>query len=116
MKKAKDYAVEYRANPTEENLRNIVSAFIEEINELRDIRKAGDNAAVLSILDEQDRKWRAFARRIDGVRPDGFAEVVKLVHPGVYAVWRPEPREPISQAGKTLVSLAILGQMFREQG
>lgn len=88
MKKAKEYAAEFEADPTRETLRGIAHAFMVEVKEIIATRNARSNSALLSILDEQDRKWRAFARRIEGVRPDGFERLVKEVFPEVHVVWR----------------------------
>ena len=88
MKRAKEYAAEFEADPTMETMRGIAHAFMVEGKEIIAMRNAESNSAVLSILDEQDRKWQAFARRVEGVRPDGFERLVKKVFPAVHVVWR----------------------------
>ena len=93
--KAKEYAAQFEANPTLEEVFAIGKQFILETGEIMETRHAKSNAAVFSILDEQDRKWRAFARILDGmtgipggVRPDGFAMLTLLVMPAVYYYWQ----------------------------
>jgi len=120
MKKAKDYARQFEQNPSTETLREIAESFMQEINEIAQMRHAKGNDAYFAILDEQDRKWRAFARCIDGIKEDGFERLVEKVHPEVHAVWRPMPKQPrqfdeLSPAGKALVSLAVLGSMWRDK-
>lgn len=114
MKKAKAYAAEFEADPSTETLRGIAKAFLKEIGELRDARRAETNAAMLAILDEQDRKWRAFARRAEDVKPNGFAELVKLAEPELHATWRHEPQRELSPAAKALIAFATLGQLYRK--
>ena len=93
--KAKEYAAQFEANPTLEEICAIGKQFILETGDIVKARNARSNAAVLSVLDEQDRKWRALARILDGmigipggVKPDGFAMLVKLVMPVVYDLWQ----------------------------
>ena len=114
MKKAKEYAKQFQDDPSSETLESILTDFFYEIEELKRVRHARTSAALFAILDEQDRKWRAFARRVEGIKEDGFECVVKELVPQVYASWRPDPR-PTNQARETLISLAILGQMWRDR-
>lgn len=74
--KAKEYAQQYNAAQTEEQkkeaIRKIITSFVNEVKELAKVRKAVSNAAIASIVKEQDDKWRAFARQVEGIDPDGF--------------------------------------------
>jgi hypothetical protein len=90
MKKAKDYAADFKANPTDKNLVSIAQEFVQEINELAETRHVNSNEAMFSIFDEQDRKWRAFARLVGSniIRPDGFEELMKRHFPEVHLFWR----------------------------
>lgn len=88
MKKAAEYAAEFKTSPTEQTLFDIAQAFVDEVKELVEMRNAKSNEACVSILDEQDRKWKAFSRRIDGIEPDGFVGLIKLASPVLYAYWR----------------------------
>ena len=89
MKKAKDYAAEYLAEPTDKVLGEIAVQFLEEIPELIKARKVSTSSGHLAILEEQDRKWRAFARRLEGIiKPDGFEMLFKAKCPEAYVLWR----------------------------
>ena len=86
MKKAKEYAADFNAGPTVENLQIIASAFFAEIAELAEQRGTGSDA-MLGILNEQERKWKAFARRTD-VSEDGFNLLFKKLHFDAWVLWK----------------------------
>ena len=88
MKKAKQYAALYNQTPTNETITTIAESFLREIGELQDMRNAQSIQSVNSILDEQDRKWKAFARLADGVKPEGFAMIVKETAPFIWHMWK----------------------------
>ena len=90
MKKAKEYAAEFKANPTDEHLVTIVRAFMLEVKEIAEMRHARSNESFISIFDEQDRKWKAFARAVGGniIRLEGFEQSVKAYFPTIHAFWR----------------------------
>ena len=96
MKKAEEYAGEYNANPTNETLLVIAQSFVREVSELAKTRGAKSHSARAAILDEQDRKWKAFARRTVGINPDGFVELIKDQFQEMYVLWR----GPLSQAAR----------------
>lgn len=92
MKRAKEYAAQYRDEPTDEVLAKIAVSFLVEIAELAEMRHLGKrpgHRAMVAILDEQDRKWRAFAENFpDIVRPNGFELLCKDKIPEAYVLWR----------------------------
>lgn len=89
MKKAKEYAAEYRANPTDKVLAKIAVQFLREIPELIKARRVSTPAGHIAILEEQDRKWKAFARHFENIiRPDGFEMLFKDKFPEAHALWR----------------------------
>lgn len=89
MKKAKEYAAELRASPTDKTLAEIASQFFGEVLELKNTRSASSSSAYIAILDEQDRKWQAFARHFEGIiKPNGFEMLVKDKSPELYVLWR----------------------------
>lgn len=84
--KAKEYADLYRANPGHEAMAQIASSYLIEIGTIAEMRHATSDAAMMSIFDEQDQKWRAMARNL-GVAPDGFRLIMEAVMPEIYAQW-----------------------------
>ena len=88
--KASDYFDQLLdAEDPNEALHQICNAFFNEINTLIKIRHAQTNAAVFSIFDEQDRKWRAFARMTEGIiREDGFCTLLRELYPVPYKAWK----------------------------
>jgi len=93
MKKAKDYIVEFNANPTGEVLVSIANSFIAEIEEIAEMRHAKSNEAMIAIIIEQDRKWKAFARGIDDIKSDGFENLVKKFFPPIWDAWKGPMKE-----------------------
>lgn len=95
MKKARDYADSFKADPTDKALVVIAQEFVREIEELAKARHVSSNEAMFSIFDEQDRKWKAFARLVGGdiIRPDGFEELMKAHFPEVHLYWRGPARD-----------------------
>jgi hypothetical protein len=91
MKRAKEYAKMFIDNPTNEFdvLSDIITSFIGEIYELMSIRNAKSNDALLSILDEQERKWKSFANKV-GINPEGFSMAILACMPEVFPLWKPE--------------------------
>ena len=99
-----------------------MGSFLKEIDEIAKMRHAKRNEAYLSILDEQERKWKAFARQFEDIREDGFENAVEDLFPEVYEVWRGPPQSPqsrqdgeLSRARTTLVTLAMLGSAQRRR-
>lgn len=91
MKRAKEYAKQYRDEPTDKVLAKIAVAFLAEIAELAETRlgRHPSHGAVTAIFDEQDRKWRAFAENFPGIiRPDGFELLLKKREPEAYLLWQ----------------------------
>ncbi len=46
-----------------------------------------ERAVVCAALNEQDRLWREFAKRVPGAAPDGFARMIQLKMPGIFQTW-----------------------------
>jgi len=92
--KAKDYAKQFNeAQDKTESLHQIADAFFDEINTLIRVRRAQTNAACFSIFDEQERKWRAFARLTDGeIKEDGFCILLQEFFPQPFAMWKVQRR------------------------
>lgn len=76
MKKAKEYYLELKpvlnSGPDGEIQKKISSIVIDLVSEMKDImdmRKARSNAAMIAIIEEQNRKWNAivYRSRIDGL-------------------------------------------------
>lgn len=81
--KAKEYIEKYKdritGGITNESLNAMFKEFTNECNEEVAKRNIKRDSAVLSILDEFDKKWKAVARGIENVNPDGF-----------YLIWKDE--------------------------
>lgn len=88
MKKAKEYADMYNENPSAQMCKTIVVEFLNEVKEIMGKRHTHGNEALFSVLDEQDRKWRAFARLVPDIKPSGFEGMMKLHMADVYLWWR----------------------------
>ena len=89
--KAKDYAKQFNESPSVETLSNIAHAFIIECQTIGEVRHVQSESAMLAILNEQDLKWKAFARMIDGVRPDGFEKMIRELMPDIWYTWKARP-------------------------
>jgi hypothetical protein len=81
--KAKDYADKYNANPAPEALGQIFMDFLGEIGTIARARNTTSDEGVLAIVDEQDRKWRAFARMTD-LPESGFMALLELDMPEIH--------------------------------
>lgn len=87
--KAKEYAEHYQGDPGTDALIAIANAFAVEVKSIAEQRHATSDGALIAILDEQDRKWRAFARIVGAeVREDGFEGYIRITMPTVYARWQ----------------------------
>jgi hypothetical protein len=88
--KAKDYAKRYRESEIDKDLEisGIALDFLQEIFTLVDARHAKTDSAISAIMDEQDNKWKAFARELpEVIIPNGFAYLVKAKMPDMYDAW-----------------------------
>jgi hypothetical protein len=81
--KAKDYAAKYNANPTPEALGEVFMDFLDEIATISKARNTTSDEGVLAIVDEQDRKWRAFAR-LTNLPESGFMALLELETPEIW--------------------------------
>ena len=79
--RAKDMAAFFDADPTPETLVKIACAMDAETSEILKERGIKNDASFLSLLKEQDNKWKAFARRCPDVNPLAFRLVIKKLHP-----------------------------------
>lgn len=93
--KAKDYAEEYLKYPSIATLRAIMNDFLEENVTLAEERKVSTDAGMFAIFNEQDQKWRAFARIVNkcvGIEPqpaeEGFSNLLKELDPALYNAWQ----------------------------
>jgi len=79
MKKAKEYAEQYRlAKDKQVELTEIFIEFVVEIEELSKARNIQTDEALSSIIKELSQKWRSFARKADdGISEDGFIDLLK---------------------------------------
>ena len=84
MKKATEYAKMYNEDPSAVRRKAILMGFLDEVKEIMGARHSTSNETLFSVLDEQDRKWRAFARLALDIKPDGFEGIVKLHRADVY--------------------------------
>lgn len=85
--KAREYAEQYKSNPGTDSLIAIAEAFAVEVKTIGERRHVACDDAVIAILNEQDRKWKAFARLV-GVRDDGFEGFIRITMPKIYMAWR----------------------------
>lgn len=80
--KARDYAAQYKENPTGEQAATIAIAMCQEVKEIAEKRRVHSNAAIIAVLKEQIKKWQAFARLVDDpksnivVEPDGLKKFI----------------------------------------
>jgi hypothetical protein len=66
MKKAKEYAEELlRNNLNNESISSLLISLANEVKEIAETRHAKSNGAFVSIMKEQDLKWRAIARIVE---------------------------------------------------
>jgi len=95
--KARAYFELYKSNPSDELLARICQDIIIESKALIEQRYARTNAAMFSILEETDGKWRAFARLCDSINGcvnlDGLQEIIKLKLPETYVCWMDYKRQ-----------------------
>ena len=87
MQKAKDYIKQWTENPTKETLVDIMTLFIAEIIELSEMRKSNTDSTMISILDEQNRKWKSFTGKVKGISINGFHDYIRVKMPEVYTSW-----------------------------
>ena len=87
MKKATEYADQYKANPTIQTLTEIIKQMVFEIKEIGEMRHAKSDESFLSIFNEQQKKWQAFISLVgdSNIRPDGFDRFCQKYLPEVYA-------------------------------
>lgn len=93
MRKVKDMAREYNEADDEETKFEVVAraaaeiagSEVVEIARQRNIQKP---AAFNALLNEQQKRWKAFASRCPGVNPDGFDYALQKCHPGPYSLWK----------------------------
>lgn len=88
--KAKDYAKQYQQSPGTEGLWKVLKSIIEEIPELIKQRNAKTDAALFSLLDEQERKWKAFINCVGLVEENyaAFDAVIQEYMPLAYVPWK----------------------------
>lgn len=71
--------------------KELVCELVIETGEIAKLRHAKSNPAMLSILREQDQKWKAFARKASTpeqeIIQDGFRKAICQFMPSVYEAW-----------------------------
>lgn len=88
--KAKEYLEEYLKDtrPENERLADVVIKFAQEIKTIGDARHARSEDSFVSIVKEQDDKWKAFVRKTipgkDGALDGSFMNCLKVMMPGVW--------------------------------
>lgn len=87
MKRAKEYAAELEASPTEGTLEEILLGFWKEVLDLTNSRGVKTDAGAISILEEQHNKWKAFSR-LTGLADDGFMRAVEVISPELAEQWK----------------------------
>ena len=92
--KAKEYAARYRELVSEGSdeypASTIVKQMIREVGLLQEVRSSQSNSAMLTILQEQERKWQSLCRIVgeESLRSDGFREVIRTCFPSyVMQLW-----------------------------
>jgi hypothetical protein len=76
--KAKDMAETFKANPTLDTVRDLVTDCILETKTIAEARKIQSDQALRAIIQEVDDKWRALARLCPEIKPDGFKTALHL--------------------------------------
>lgn len=82
--KAKEYAKMYYESESLETLAKIGTMFLEETKTILISRNCKTPEASASVFKELDQKWMAFAREVDGIKPDGYRSLVKFQWEEVY--------------------------------
>lgn len=85
--RAKVVAAYFNESPTIERLRDIAIAFHQEAAALMKSRNVKTENAMLSVLREQDLKWKAFARLCPDVKPTAFQAVTHEFVPETRTLW-----------------------------
>ena len=85
--KAKEYADRYLKDPSDITLWGVGKDIWDETKALIKSRHAQTDAALWSILNEQDRKWRAFARLVKDINPDGYRLLIQKYMPVIHDAW-----------------------------
>jgi hypothetical protein len=84
--KARYYSSRFNDDPTGETLAAIAVEFDQETSALLKQRGVKSNDSFLSLLQEMDDKWQAFARRTNGVvKLDGYRIMMRKLHPDTAA-------------------------------
>lgn len=87
MKKAIEYAEEYKlAKDKDRAVYEVAVSMFREIGEIAKGRKTTSDQSLLSIFNEVNLKWKAFARRVGvGVNLDGFSLLIKKQMPDLHS-------------------------------
>jgi len=84
--KAKEYAKRYiDAGRTNQALGAVWLDMIKEFETIANVRHASSNEAGVAIMREIEQKWKAFARIIGEINPDGFRDMLKHISPDLAA-------------------------------
>lgn len=82
------YEVYKASGGPRKGLERVLLAIVGETKKMasKDLR-ASEQAKFCAILNEQDRRWREFAKRIPEALPDGFVRIIKHEMPETYFNW-----------------------------
>lgn len=92
--KAREYArIIQEHNSDVDIFVKIADMFLKETHEIIMTRKCKSDSAMNAVFCDQELKWKALCRLVEGLKPTGFREIVKMVFPAVfpYISW-PEMR------------------------
>ena len=92
--KAKEYAKQFNDSPTIETLCGICRDFLIETANIAKQRNIKESFSMIAVLDEQNRKWKSFAKMLvfkdihgEVVKPDGYKLLIQKRSPELYDFW-----------------------------
>ena len=91
---AKEYAKQFIKSEDEKEIVIIANQFLREIATIGKVRSIKSDYAMVAIIKELDLKWKAFANivnkeiKLQAIKPDGFANSLQQVFPGIYDYWK----------------------------
>ena len=76
--KAKEYAENYKLNPTPENLSEIAFDMIIETKDIFEKRHARTDEAMFAVIKETIMKWEAFVKLVNdkSIRKEGLKDLI----------------------------------------
>jgi len=89
--KNKELAKMWKESQTDKTLRAIIQDFFDMIPRLskeRNLAKNKNPAVLVSIIDEVLNKWKQLCKNCEGLKPDGFEELLSRHTPEVISHYR----------------------------